>query len=275
MAKDQNLVSPYAQNQVAMLSAVGVYNNSGYIRPDTTISVGMASYYVGLAKQAMSSAPKSSGGAAFWHKPPVLMYHVIDEPHGEYAYLYVSAKDFEAQVKYMYDNGYAFLFPEELSLANRLDKSVVITFDDGYEQMYTKAFPILKKYNAKATLYMISDLIDTEGYCSADHLAEMSDSGVFRIYSHTKSHTPLTTLSASEIEAEFAQSNDKIYNITKREVTSLAYPNGFFDDTVLSLARRYYKNAFSVNRGGSSMHSITRRTVDGTLGMNSFLSLLK
>lgn len=273
--KDQNLVSPYAQNQVAMLSAVGVYNNSGYIRPDTTISVGMASYYVGLAKQAMSSAPKSSGGAAFWHKPPVLMYHVIDEPHGEYAYLYVSAKDFEAQVKYMYDNGYAFLFPEELSLANRLDKSVVITFDDGYEQMYTKAFPILKKYNAKATLYMISDLIDTEGYCSADHLAEMSDSGVFRIYSHTKSHTPLTTLSASEIEAEFAQSNDKIYNITKREVTSLAYPNGFFDDTVLSLARRYYKNAFSVNRGGSSMHSITRRTVDGTLGMNSFLSLLK
>lgn len=272
---DQNLVSPYAQNQVAMLSTVGIYNNSGCIRPDTAISVGMASYYIALAEQAMANAPKSSVGAAFKSKPPVLMYHVIDEPRGEYAYLYVSAEDFEAQVKYLYDNGYAFLFPEELSLADKLDRSVVITFDDGYEQTYTKAFPILKKYNAKATLYMISDLIDTEGYCGAEQLAEMSDSGVFRIYSHTKSHSPLTSLGADEIEAEFAQSNDKICSITKREVTSLAYPNGFFNDTVLSLAKRYYKNAFSVNRGNGSMHGITRRTVDGRLAMSDFSALLK
>ncbi len=273
---DQNLVSPYAQNQIAMLSAVGVYNNSGYINPDKTISVGMASYYISLATHAKANATKSSNGTPCKNKPPMLMYHVIDCPREPYPYLYVSAEDFEKQIKYLYDNGYTFLFPEELSLADSVKNPVIITFDDGYEQMYTKAFPILKKYNAKATLYMISDFIDIEGYCTSANLREMSDSGVFRIYSHTKSHRVLTTLSADEIEKEFAESNDKIYNITKREVTSLAYPNGFFDSTVVAQARRYYKTAFSVNIPGTrSMHEITRHTIDGTRDMDYFISLIK
>ena len=131
--------------------------------------------------------------------------------------------------------------------------------------------PILKKYNAKATLFMISDYIGTENYCTAEQLFEMSDSGVFRIYSHTQNHKNLTEISEEEIANEFAASNDTIYNITKREVTAIAYPYGLFNDAVLRQARRYYREAFSVvNKGRGSVYEIPRTTIDDSISILRF-----
>ncbi len=272
---DQNLVAPYAQNQVAMLSTIGIYQPSGFLSPTIPISRDTAQYYLKLAHEAIQKAIRSENGILPKTKPPILMYHVIDAPQEPFPYLYVSPERFEDQIQTFYHMGYSFLYPEELSLADRVDRPIVITFDDGYEQMYTHAFPILKKYNAKATLYIFSDAIGTEGYCTASQLREMSDSGVFRIYSHTKTHNDLSRMTAEQIEQEFSESNDRIYNITKREVTSVAYPYGFFNETVLSQARRYYRNGFSVNQPGeNSVHEITRLTVDGAFTTQQLLSLM-
>ena len=273
---DQNVISGYAESQIAFLSSVGVYNNSGYLNADKIISVGMASYYVKLAKYAKNYGLKSENGNLGKKLPPVLMYHVIDYPVGPYEYLFVTSEDFEAQIKYLYDNGYTFLFPEELSVAHLVKKPVVITFDDGNEQTYRNAFPILKKYKAKATLYMVADMIDTYGYCTSSQLREMSDSGVFRINSHTLTHPYLTDLTSEEIEREFAQANDKIYSITRRDVTSVAFPYGYFDEKVLLQAKRYYKTAFGVNKSARTpMRVPSRYTVDGTLDMSYFKSIFE
>lgn len=268
---DQNEVLPEYQSQIAFLSAVGVYNNSGYLHPNAIISYGMASYYIGLAVHAQDYGKRSKSGVMYKRRPPILMYHVIDSPSGPYPYVYVSEYNFEQQIKYLYDNGYTFLYPEEISLADNMKKAVVITFDDGYAQTYQKAFPVLKKYNAKATLFMVSDCIGKENYCTSDQLFEMSDSGVFRIYSHTQNHDRLSELSDDRIAEEFSVSNDAIYNITKREVTAVAYPYGSFNDAVLRQARRYYKEAFSVvNKGRGSVYEIPRTTIDDSISILRF-----
>lgn len=273
---DQNEVSARYQSQIAFVSAVGIYNNSGYLHPQSVISEGMASYYISLAIHTQNYGKRSKDGAIYQKRTPVLMYHVIDDPSGPYPYVYVSSYNFEQQIKYFYDNGYTFLFPEEISLAKDFKKSVVITFDDGYEQTYTNAYKILNKYNAKATLFMVSDMIGKEDYCTPEQLFEMSDSGVFRIYSHTKAHPKLTALTENEIIEEFSVSNDTIYNITGREVTSIAYPYGFFDAEVLSQAKRYYKTAFSVtNKGRGSVYEIPRSTIDDSISILRFPLFVK
>ena len=274
---DQNEVFWYYQSHIAFLSAVGVYNNSGYLNPSKIISEGMADYYIGLALHTANYGKRSKNGVLPQKMPPFLMYHQIGNPHGSiFDYVFVSEYNFENQIKYLYENGYAFLFPEEISLADNIDKAVVITFDDGYRSVYEKAYPILRKYNAKATLFAISDMIGTPDYCTEDELHEMSDNGVFRIYSHTSSHADLPGLSASEIDAEFSRSNDRIYNITKREVTSVAYPHGLYNGTVIGEAMRYYKSAFAVNLGiQMNMFAIPRKTIDDSLNIEAFKLRLK
>lgn len=273
---DQNEISSEYQSQIAFLSAVDIWNNSGYLHPKAVISEGMASYYVNLAIHAQDYGKRSQNGRRNQRRIPVLMYHVIDQPSGPYSYVYVNPENFEQQIKYLYDTGYTFLFPEEISLADELGKCVVLTFDDGYVQTYDTAYRILKKYNAKATLFMVSDKIGETDYCSEAQLREMSDSGVFRVYSHSTEHSDLRQLSESELENRFSVSNDKIYNITKREVTSIAYPYGFFDDKVLRCARRYYKSGFSViNRGRGSAYEIPRLSIDDTISINSYPMYLK
>lgn len=273
---DQNEIAPEYQSQIAFLSALDIWNNSGHLRPRAVISEGMASYYVSLAVHAQDFGKRSNCGRMNQKRLPVLMYHVIDQPSGPYPYVYVSPESFEQQIKYLYDNGYTFLFPEELSLADELGKCVVLTFDDGYVQTYTNAYAILKKYNAKATLFMVSDKIGENEYCSEAQLREMSDSGVFRVYSHSKNHSDLRQLNESELDEQFSSSNDKIYNITKREVTSIAYPYGFFDDRVLSRARRYYKSGFSVtDRGRGSVYEIQRSSIDDTINIKGYPIYLK
>lgn len=273
---DQNEIYPYAQNQLAMLSSVGVYNNSGYLKPRSIISEGMAEYYIKLAVHTMNYGKRSKNGVLPRKKPKVLMYHTIGEPKEPFSYLYVSPDNFENQIKYLYDNGYVFLFPEEISLADNFKKSVVITFDDGYKSLYEYALPILKKYNAKATVYVVADLIGEDNHCSKMQLREMNDSNAFRVYSHTKSHPYLTNLSESELDTEFAESNNIIYNITKREVTSIAYPYGFYNDTVIGRAKRYYKNAFTVDsKGGKSAYDMTRVTIDNTIDINKFAKTVR
>ena len=156
-------------------------------------------------------------------------------------------------------------------MADDLSKCVVITFDDGYNCLYRNALPILKKYNAKATVYVVADMIGTKYYCTQEELREMSDSNVFRVYSHTKTHPYLTSISDEKIKEEFRESNIILYNITKREVTSVAYPYGYYDDRVINVAKRFYKNAFTVDaKGGGSIYELRRTTIDNTLDLDGF-----
>ena len=127
-------------------------------------------------------------------KVPVLMYHAVsDNPWGDTT-LFVSIKNFELQMKYLYDNGYTPLFLNEIDSAKNYDKPIVVTFDDGYKNIYDYAYPILKKYNVKSSFYLITDWMDGDTYISPEMAVELDKSKLFEIGVHTKTHVKLGTL---------------------------------------------------------------------------------
>lgn len=186
-----------------------------------------------------------SSGWLLTKNVPVFMYHSIaEESYSEDEGLFVKPDKFEEQIKYWSENGYTAIFATELLESNKFKNPVVITFDDGYKDNYDTAFPILKKYNMKATIFVVADSIGKEGYMNIEQLKEMSDSGIISIQSHTVNHVNLTELSVEELNNELIQSKQTIEQITEKAVTALSYPYGAYNKTVMAEAKKYYKVAF-------------------------------
>ena len=129
------------------------------------------------------------------------------------------------------------------------EKSILITFDDGYMDNYTNAFPILKELNMSATVFVITSGIDNGYYMSSSQLKEMSDNGI-DIESHTVNHLHLNQLSYEKQLEELKNSKDKLKSIIKKEITTVAYPFGDFNDnTKKAVKDAGYTLAFTTNRG--------------------------
>ena len=180
---------------------------------------------------------------------PILCYHgVLDNPWGLES-LFVKVSEFESQMKYLSENGYTTLFASQINEASNYEKPVIITFDDGYLDVYTNAFPILKKYNLKANVYMISGWINGDVYMTTEMTKEMASSGIFEIGSHTVSHKALATLSEAEIDYELKESKIALENMIGKSVDVIAYPTGSYDSRVINIAKNYYKYALSTKAG--------------------------
>lgn len=176
---------------------------------------------------------------------PVYMYHSIrQEPLSADAALSVRPHDFEQQLCFLKQEGYTPIFADELLHAEKAAHPVVITLDDGYVDNYTQAYPLLKKYGLKATIFMVSDDIGKEGYLTREQLKEMSDSGVISIQSHTASHLNLKELTTAQVQAQMKTSKEILSAVTGKEVTALSYPGGFWNEQIASDASKYYKIAF-------------------------------
>lgn len=181
---------------------------------------------------------------AVLYDPVVLMYHLIlEEPYNSNTTLFVRPEDFASHLDALSENGYRYLFAEEYQQLG--EKSVVVTLDDGYEDNYTEMFPILKEKKAKATVFLITDLINTSGYLTTEQIKEMSQSGIVSFQSHTKSHPSLSSLDEERLHKEFRTSNEIIEGITGKKVTAIAYPAGKHNDLVCSVASQYYSVAFT------------------------------
>ncbi len=173
------------------------------------------------------------------------MYHSISESVlSEDEGLSVRPEDFESQIKFLLENDYTLIFASDLKHSYKYKKPAVITFDDGYVDNYTTAYPILKKYNAKATVFVVSDKIDTDGYITKEQLKEMSDSNIISIQSHCATHPNLCKVSLEQATIEFQKSKATIEQITNKEVNTLAYPYGSTNKEIMKETSKYYDIAF-------------------------------
>lgn len=180
----------------------------------------------------------------------VYMYHSIsDEPFNPDAVEFSVMPDcFEKQLRYFSGSGFETIFATELPDADlNGKKKLVITFDDGYEDNYTRAFPLLKKYGCKATIFMIAGEIGKPGYLTADQIREMTESGLVSIQSHTVSHMPLAwgDKTYEDVVYEMSESKRIIEEAAGAPVTAIAIPNGNYDDMIIKIARDYYDVAFT------------------------------
>ena len=186
---------------------------------------------------------------------PVLNYHQIND-RDENA-LTVHVDQFDAQMAYLAENGYHAITPAQMLDAwengtELPDKPVIITFDDGYVDNYKNAYPILKKYGLRGTIFAVTDYLDTyPNYFTWAQAKEMQDSGVMEIESHTLSHMELTTAgSEEELRHQLVDSKKALDWHLGKDVRFIAYPCGSYNEEIERIAHEAgYRAAFTVHYG--------------------------
>ena len=212
------------------------------------------------------------------YKPKALMYHLIlEEVYGPYENLFVRPSEFETHLTVLDELGYEYLFAEEWRMTEK--PSVIITLDDGYEDNYTEMFPILKAHGAKATVFLVTDLIGTDGYMTREMIREMSESGLVSFQSHTSHHSDLSYQSADGLRADFDNSCAIIEELTGKPVKAIAYPAGSYNDTVLSVAAEYFDFAYTTKSPNStpsySELTVPRHYIARGYGRQMFLGFVR
>ncbi len=110
-------------------------------------------------------------------------------------------------------------------------KSLVITFDDGWTDNYTNVLPILKEYGLTATIFVITGTIGQSNYMDWNQLRDMSKAGI-SIQSHTVSHKPLAGLTDHQLMYELTDSKQSIEDHLGRPVYFLSLPHGVFNNRI-------------------------------------------
>ena len=173
---------------------------------------------------------------------PILLYHdfvtevPLEDPDN---FNYINTKEgFEENIEYLLNEGYTFISFEELNDAynNKItlpDKSIMITFDDGYKSNYNLIYPILKKYNVKASIFVVTDNIgkeiDGKTYLTWEECKAMESSGLVKIYSHSKRHIFYDKFSPRTIYDDVKKSYEEIEkHLGERDLKVFAYPYGAY-----------------------------------------------
>lgn len=184
---------------------------------------------------------------------PVLMYHNIDE-NALVSKLSVSPQSFRAQMDFLKRYNYNVVSLEELADLMRESripyKTIAITFDDGYENNYTNAYPVLKELGLEASIFINPALIGKDGYATWDEIIDMAESGVISIGSHSMTHAYLPDLPQQKLDMEIFDSKRSIESHIRKTVSAFSYPaggfNGYVRDRVIKAG---YKIAFATNPG--------------------------
>jgi peptidoglycan/xylan/chitin deacetylase (PgdA/CDA1 family) len=174
---------------------------------------------------------------------PILMYHYISvNPHAPNdplrTSLSVPPAQFAQQLAYLHQAHYTTITLDDLvdALHRRTilpPKPVILTFDDGYVDFFTNAYPLLQYYHDKATIYIITHKVGTAGYLSWGELHILAASPLITIAAHTRTHPDLPLLSAQQSWAELAGSKTDLETHLGITVRHLAYPAGHYTTTTL------------------------------------------
>jgi len=220
-----------------------------------------------IQEQTLAIGPVSAPNMSV----PILMYHRVDDVAlDEY---WVSRDEFEAQMKALVAYGYQAVTTEDIydynySGGSLPPRPVVLTFDDGYQNVYTHAYPILMQEGLFGEFYIVTDVtVFSDLYRKSSHwikggilgnphmtwpeIIEMAANGMV-IGSHSKSHRDLTTLTDSELDDEILGSKQELFSQAGITTASFAYPYGAGDDHARihqRLAKFDYTIAVSAWRG--------------------------
>lgn len=216
------------------------------------------------------------------NKIPILMYHSIIYEKGNI--LRVSKENFRKQMKYLKDNNYTTLTLDELynyMITGKLlpKKPIIITLDDGYADNYTNAYPVLKELKLKATVFVITNTIDSEKNFLTSKQIKTMDSNNIRIESHTASHEHLTKISYKDNLKTMISSKSKLEKLLNRKINYIAYPYGEYNENTIKAARESgYKLAFSTEYGfidkNDNIYSLGRIFVNSNFTFQQFKAKL-
>jgi len=233
---------------------------------------------------------------------PVLMYHHVNPHKGDM--VTVTPTTFERQMEYLSEAGYKTLTLDELLSYIKGDlvlqqKAVVVTFDDGWLDNYIYAFPVLKKYNIHASIFIVTNIIERasrdggkpptvvpthresklimqkgeehEVFLRWDIIKEMAESELIGFFSHAKTHASCDFLSEPELSEELEASKHVIEERLKKPCPFLCWPFGRYTSFAIEVARKVgYSATYTTNHGivtpGSDPFAIKRIGVKDDMG---------
>lgn len=204
---------------------------------------------------------------------PILMYHYIRwaDPAKDYLgnRLSVTPTAFDQQVNWLSTHGYQAIKLDNFCHNNIVitKKPIILTFDDGYEDAYTNALPILQKYHFTGTFFIIKSRINQPAYLSSYQISAMLQNGM-EIGSHTVNHVNLSTASIEKQMYELVQS--------KQSSPVFAYPSGKYNQITIQLTNDAgYDCAVTTNPGVAStlspLYELPRIRISGGEALTSFI----
>lgn len=192
------------------------------------------------------------GNYTFWlplrsaELPRVVMLHQVT-PHEDASGMNMPPAKFEQLLQYLVKKKAVFCFVSELDQYQGQRNVFALSFDDGFMDNYQYAYPLLKKYQAKATIYLATQIEGIEKL-NAEQIREMSDSGLIEFGAHTQHHVNLLKLSDDEAFAEMQASKQDVEALVGR-CPGFAYPFGRFNAKHQQMAKEIgFKNAVSTRK---------------------------
>jgi peptidoglycan/xylan/chitin deacetylase (PgdA/CDA1 family) len=188
----------------------------------------------------------------------ILTYHKISDDF-DWGITRQKVSQFEKGIRFLHNLGYKTVSLEEVFRPKKdFEKRVVITFDDGYEDVYLNAFPILQEYGFTAFVFIITDFVGKHNswdfnlgrkrkrHLSWKQIKEMSQFG-FGFGSHTVNHPDLTKINPNWVEYELKKSKEVLEDKLGKEAIFLSYPFGRYNRFVQEEAERLgYKRAYTL-----------------------------
>lgn len=224
--------------------------------------------------------------SSFSERGSILMYHSIGVNN---KFSTVTPKKFEDQLKYLKEKGYTIIPLEEMIARIQKKKSIYkcisITFDDGFEDFYLTVFPLLRKYEIPASLFVTTGYIGgvmptRQGQnfriVSEEQLQEMSNSPFVALYPHTEKHPKFSEISTEEAIEEIEVSRQKLEGIIGKKANIFAYPFGVTTESVVSYLSKEgsWLGAVTVQSGlvsdTSDLFLLRRNAIDSAVGMWQF-----
>lgn len=179
---------------------------------------------------------------------PIINYHKIENGFD----VGITARhpmDFEEDMQLLVDAGFTSITFNEILSGQIPENPVIITFDDGYASVFEKAWPVMNKFGLKGVCFTPLDFI---GRCNdwdvqignlrfqhldREQMRYLAGNG-FEMGSHCLSHRALTDIELSRAEHEIVTSREKLAEICGHEVTTICYPFGCFNDSIIEMTRR-------------------------------------
>ena len=207
------------------------------------------------ARELLLEAPARPGQPV---RIPILMYHHIGglpaQPDRLRLNLTLSVAHFTAHLAYFRDNGYQTVTLNDVVAAmygeaDLPEKPIVLTFDDGYLDHYTNAFPLLQESGFTATFFIVTSLVGDGEYVTWEQLREMAAAGM-RIEAHGLTHRDLREIGSGGIRHEAVQARQTLEEEIGQPVRFYCYPAGkYTDQTPALMAEAGYLGAVTVQHG--------------------------
>lgn len=223
------------------------------------------------------------------NKAVILMYHSIGDSK---VFFNVKRAEFETQMKFLKENNYNVVSAEKLlEYLNKKDipsKTVVITFDDGYQDNFLNAWPILKKYNFPATIFLATGNVGSDfmirgevmRFLNWNEMSEMEASGLIDIEPHTETHQKLNKLTTEETFAEINVSKKMIEEKLNKKCHFFSYPFGIYNDNIIKILKDFsFRAGLSIDKGRIDFKTdkfiLRRNSIDSAVKFREFKNIIK